>query len=109
MDLAGPLALAGLILVKEAGLPVPVPGDLLVLGAGVAAARGDVPALPTILVIVLASVLGGGVQFWLIRGRGRRVVVSLLERFGVPRERLDTQTTRLRGAGARGVALARMT
>src|SRR5207245_2323423 len=32
-----------------------------------------------------------------------------LERFGIPRDRLDTQTTRLRGAGARGVALARMT
>ena len=35
------LALAGLVallFIKEAGVPVPVPGDLLVIGAGVAAA-----------------------------------------------------------------------
>jgi hypothetical protein len=33
------LAIVGLILVNEAGLPVPVPGDLINIGAGIAAAR----------------------------------------------------------------------
>lgn len=36
----GLLAIAGLILVKEAGVPIPLPGDLVVIGAGVAANRG---------------------------------------------------------------------
>ena len=37
MDIAsvGLVAIVGLILVKEAGLPVPVPGDLIVIGTGV--------------------------------------------------------------------------
>jgi hypothetical protein len=34
MDVAPLLGLAGLLFLKEAGLPLPVPGDLLVLGAG---------------------------------------------------------------------------
>jgi len=35
---AGVLALFALFLVKEAGIPVPVPGDLIAIGTGVAAA-----------------------------------------------------------------------
>ena len=43
VDAAALVPLLVLLLVKEAGVPVPVPGDLLVLGAGVAAAgRGAV-------------------------------------------------------------------
>jgi hypothetical protein len=37
-DLLAVASLIALLFVKEAGLPIPVPGDLLVLGAGVAAA-----------------------------------------------------------------------
>ena len=40
-ELGPVLAIAGLILVKEAGVPIPVPGDLIVIGAGVAAGRGE--------------------------------------------------------------------
>ena len=40
----GLVGVVALILVKEAGVPVPVPGDLLVVGAGVAASQGEVDA-----------------------------------------------------------------
>ncbi len=43
MDISALLFLAAVLAVKEAGLPIPVPGDLLVIGAGVAAARGGLP------------------------------------------------------------------
>ncbi len=49
---AGLLAIVGLILLKEAGLPVPVPGDLIVIGAGVAASRGDLDPPTTVALIV---------------------------------------------------------
>ena len=41
MDALGLGGIAGLLFVKEAGVPVPVPGDLVVLTAGVAAAGAD--------------------------------------------------------------------
>ena len=54
MDPIAIAGLAGLLFVKEAGVPVPVPGDLLVLGAGVAAA-----ADPPSAVVILAALPRG--------------------------------------------------
>jgi membrane protein DedA with SNARE-associated domain len=104
----GLAAIVALILVKEAGVPIPVPGDLVVLGAGVAAARGDLPA-GAVLAILAATVVGGTVQFALLRGRARRPLLRLLERVGVPTRVIDGAADRLRGRGAAAVAVARMT
>ena len=109
MENVGLLALFGLLLVKESGIPIPIPGDLLVLGAGVAAARGDVPPLAALVVVLLAGLLGGLVQFALLRGTLRRRLLRLLGRFGVAEDRIERYAERLRHRGARGVALARMT
>jgi len=105
---AGLLAVVGLILVKEAGLPVPVPGDLIVIGAGVAAARGELDPLTTVVLIVLASVAGGIVQYALVRSVARPTLLRLLGRV-TSADRLDRQTERLRRGGARSVAVARST
>ena len=105
---AGLLAIVGLILVKEAGVPVPVPGDLIVIGAGVAASRGDLDPAQALVLIVLASIFGGIVQYALIRSVARPVLLRLLGRV-TSAERLDRQTDRLRRGGARSVAMARST
>jgi membrane protein DedA with SNARE-associated domain len=107
-ELAGVLAVAGLILVKEAGVPVPVPGDLVVIGAGVAAGRGDLDPVVALVAIVVASILGGILQYGLLRSVARPALLRLLARFGSA-ERVDRQTDRLRRGGARSVALARST
>jgi membrane protein DedA with SNARE-associated domain len=104
----GLLAIVGLILVKEAGVPVPVPGDLIVIGAGVAASRGDLDAATTLALIVVASIVGGVVQYGLIRSVARPVLLRVLGRV-TSAERLDQQTERLRRGGARSVAVARST
>src|SRR4051794_21342363 len=98
------LALAGLILVKEIGVPIPVPGDLVVIGAGVAAARGDLDPLVTVAALILASVVGGTTQFLLLRTVARPAILRLLGRLGAT-ERIDGQSDRLRRGGARTVAI----
>jgi membrane protein DedA with SNARE-associated domain len=105
---AGLLAIVGLILVKEAGLPVPVPGDLVVIGAGVAAARGQLDPIPTVVLIVVASVAGGVVQYVLVRSVARPALLRLLGRIASP-DRLERQAERLRRGGTRSVAVARAT
>jgi membrane-associated protein len=102
------LAIVGLILVKEAGVPIPVPGDLIVIGAGVAAGRGELDPGVALVAIVLASILGGVVQYGLLRSVARPALLRLLGRFGTA-ERVDRQTERLRRGGARSVAVARST
>jgi membrane protein DedA with SNARE-associated domain len=111
MDGLGPsaiLAIVGLILVKEAGVPIPVPGDLIVIGAGVAAGRGDLEPGVALLAIVVASILGGVVQYGLLRSVARPMMLRLLERLGSV-DRVERQTDRLRRGGTRSVALARAT
>lgn len=109
MDVVAILGLVGLLFVKEAGVPIPIPGDLLVLGAGVAAAGDLVVGATTLLAILAAGYAGGTVQFLLARGAFRRALVDLLVRVGLPRARLDALAERLRNRGARGVAVARAT
>ena len=105
----GLAGLFALLLVKEAGLPIPLPGDLLVLGAGVASAHGDLDPATALLAILLAGYMGGGIQFALLRGGLRRPLLALLGRFGLRPERIERLAERLRRRGARGVALSRAT
>lgn len=107
-ELAPVLAVAGLILVKEAGIPIPVPGDLVVIGAGVAAGRGDVDPRVALIAIIVASILGGVLQYGLLRSVARPAMLRVLARLGA-RDRVDQQTERLRRGGPRSVAIARST
>jgi membrane protein DedA with SNARE-associated domain len=109
MEGLGLIALLALILVKEAGVPVPVPGDLLVIGAGIAASQGELEAPVALVGLIAAGILGGSVQFLLLRGGARAVLLGLLQRAGLPRERIERHATVIERAGARGVAAARMT
>jgi membrane protein DedA with SNARE-associated domain len=102
------LTVAGLILVKEAGAPIPVPGDLVVIGAGVAAGRGEFDPILAVLAIVVASVAGGMLQYGLLRSVARPALLRLLGRLGSA-DRVDRLTERLRDGGPRSVALARST
>jgi membrane protein DedA with SNARE-associated domain len=54
MDVAPLATLTGLLLIKEIGVPIPVPGDLLVLGAG-AATSGRAEATPGVRVAPIAA------------------------------------------------------
>lgn len=109
MDLAPALGLLGLLLVKEAGVPIPVPGDLLVIGAGVAAAGSGVGALVLLGAILAAGLVGGSLQFLAVRGALRALLLSTLRRAGVGEDRLERLSTWLRRRGATGVAVARAT
>ncbi len=102
------LTLIGLIFVKEAGVPIPVPGDLVVLGAGVAASRGQLEPAAALIFLVAASIAGGALQYGLLRSVARPTLVRLLGKLGSA-ERIDRQTERFRRSGARSVAAARVT
>lgn len=106
------LAIAGLALfvfVKEAGLPLPVPGDLVIIGAG-ATLAGDLPAAAIVLAVILATgFLGASVQFLLVGSALRRPLLAALGRLGVGEARLQGLSDRFRSGGSASVAVARMT
>jgi membrane protein DedA with SNARE-associated domain len=106
------LAIAGLVgvlFLKEAGLPIPVPGDLLVIGAGIAASGLGAAAPLQLAAILLAGYAGGSVQYWIVRGALRDRFLAALARLGVPPQRLEALAGWLHRRGVRGVAVARAT
>jgi membrane-associated protein len=109
MDALAIGGLALLILAKEAGIPLPIPGDLVIIGAG-ATLAGDLPAAGAVLAIILfAGFIGASIQFLLFGSALRRPLLAALDRLGVGEARIGGLSDRLRGSGARGVAVARMT
>ena len=109
MDILAIAGLAGFILIKEVGIPLPVPGDLVVIGAG-AAVAGDLPGASAVLIAILvAGFIGASIQFFLFNTALRRPLLAALKRLGVGEARLDGLSVRFRRGGSGSLAVARMT
>jgi membrane protein DedA with SNARE-associated domain len=71
-------ALFGLLTLEEAGIPLPVPGDMLVMLAG-EQHRQSIPYDAAIIAIASAAVFVGSSALYLLSRRGGR---SLIEKYG---------------------------
>ncbi len=107
LDAYGLLAVFGIMLLKEIGVPVPIPSDLIMLGAAARAAQGKFPLLAVFFAILIPMLLGGLVQYAIAKGPGRRVVYRLGTYIGLTKERLDRamETVRKGGPVAVGIGL----
>jgi membrane-associated protein len=109
--LEGPLAilaLCGLLLIEEAGVPLPMfPGDGLLLAAGAMIAGGLLsPWL--LLPLAYASVVAGALIGYAWSARvGRPGLARLADRLHVRRQ-LDAASARLRRSGPAGVVVGRL-
>src|SRR2546428_6431786 len=101
----GLLAIFVVMLVKEIGVPVPVPSDLLMVGAGVQIAAGLYSPLELAIALAVAVLVGGSVQFLLARTAGRAIVYRLPSRRRIGAERLDGALAPPRPGGARAGVL----
>jgi len=92
-------AVFAIMLLKEIGVPVPIPIDLLVIGAGVQAALGQYSLLELALTLELAVIAGCSAKFLLVRGVGRQIVLRLGRFIGLTPARLDQAATHLQRRG----------
>ena len=67
----GVLAIFVVMLLKEIGVPIPVPSDLLMVGAGVQLATGAYSAVALLLALAIAVFVGASIQYLLARSAGR--------------------------------------
>ena len=95
------------ILLKEIGVPVPVPGDLLMIVAGARAATGALPLWGVLLAAFVAGVIGAYVQYLLAKGPGRGIIYRFGKYVGLTEARLDRAAETVRGRGWVAVALGR--
>jgi membrane protein DedA with SNARE-associated domain len=109
MDAVAIAGLVGLVLVKEMGVPLPVPGDLLIIGAGASLAGDPAAAGLALAAILVAGYIGASAQFFLFGTALRRPLLSALARLGVGPARLEGLSDRFRATGIKAVTLTRMT
>ena len=109
LDAYGVAAACAIMLVKAAGVPVPIPGDVILLATAARAAEGKVTLWFAFLVLLTALVLGGALQFYLARGPARRVVVKYGQRIGLTEQRLEQVARSVRRGGLLGISVAVLT
>lgn len=100
--------LFAVILVEEAGVPLPLPGDLFIAAMGFLAHAGRASYAPTAAVVTIATVLGAGVLYLLARHAGRPLIVRVARRFGYTEEREVRLEAWLARRGAAAVVLGRL-
>src|SRR5216683_1663396 len=74
LDQHGVLAGFVLVLIEEAGVPVPVPGDFLMLALGVHARQGNVQLWQALLVLETATLHGASLLYLAAARAGRGLV-----------------------------------
>jgi membrane protein DedA with SNARE-associated domain len=107
LDTYGVALLFVVILLKEIGVPVPVPGDLLMVVAGARAATGQLPIVGVLLAALVGGILGAYVQYLLARGPGRGFIYRFGKYVGLTPERLDRAADTIKGRGWVAIALGR--
>ncbi len=71
----GDAAIFLVYLLEEAGLPLPLPGDLVLIWAGFRIAQGQSNLLVVLLLVELAILIGASTLFWLSAKGGRPLLV----------------------------------
>ena len=102
-------AIAAVLLIKSAGVPIPIPADVLMFAAAARVTRGTDGLGLAFTVLLIAIVIGDGVQFWLARGPGRTAVYRVGRYLGLTPARLDAASTLVRKSGPLGLAVIMLT
>ena len=96
------------LLVEESGVPIPIPGDFLMLTLGVRARDGAVSLWQVIVAMEAGTVLGASLLYLAARRGGRGVVDRLGPFVGLDADRIDRVECSLQRRGALAVLLGRL-
>src|SRR5437588_1725019 len=94
------------ILVKSIGVPIPIPADVIILATAGRVAEGKFILWQDFLAILVALVLGGIIQFALVRGPGRSLLYRFGRYIGLTPARLDAAAVRIKKGGIFGLSVA---
>lgn len=108
LDHHGVLAGFVMILIEEAGVPVPVPGDFLMLALGAHAREGVLPLWQVLLVMEVATIVGASVLYFIAARAGRGLVYRYGRYIHLTPKRLDQAEGWLQRHGAPAIIAGRL-
>lgn len=82
-------ALFLLLFLEEGGIPLPAPGDTVILLAGAQIDRGQASIPLVVLFVVMATLMGSSVLYWISRLGGMPVVLRVCQFLHIREERLE--------------------
>jgi membrane protein DedA with SNARE-associated domain len=100
--------LFAVIAIEEAGVPLPVPGDLIIAFYGWRASGDPIELAQVIVVCALASTAGTLVPYALAHRFGRRIATRLAGWLDIDKRRVDQLMRRVDRYGFRGVLVGRL-
>ena len=103
------LALFLLILIEEAGCPLPLPGESLIIYAGSRIARQEMSITRVFGAVVPASAIGCTILYFLARTGGRALVRKVGGRIHLDEGRLDKMEATAKRLGPAAVLIGRLT
>src|SRR5579883_316581 len=103
------LALFVLILIEEAGCPLPLPGESLLLYAGARILRGQMSVWRVYAAVMPASAIGCTILYYLARTGGRALVSRLGRRVHFSERQLDAMEAKAARVGPVAVLIGRLT
>lgn len=105
----GLVAIFVIMMLKEIGFPVPIPSDLIMLGAAASAAAGKFDAqggfIAVFLAILIPMFVGGFIQFAIAKGPGRAFIYRIGKYIGLTQERLDKAMSAVQKGGTTAVTI----
>ncbi len=96
------------LLIEEAGVPLPLPGDTLIMYAGVRSRDGGTIAALAILLVAAAATLGSSALYWLARRGGRPALARYGRFLHLHPDRVDRMEARFRRWGIWAIILGRL-
>jgi len=105
----GAAAGLALMLPMEAGVPVPLPADVVMLGVGTRVSAGDVPLWVAVLAFEAVALIGTSTLFFVMRGPGHAVVARVGPRLGLTESRLSRAASLVEHRGRPALAVGRAT
>src|SRR6185436_17173072 len=97
-----------LLLLEESGVPPVIPGDLLMVLMGVQAAQGKVGLIVVLVVLEVATVIGGSILYALSALGGHAIINRVGPYVGATPERLKKFDDKLKRHGEVAIVLGRL-
>ncbi|MCL5961813.1 MAG: DedA family protein, partial [Chloroflexi bacterium] len=82
------LSIFSILFIEEAGIPLPLPGDTVMLFAGYLVHAGKMNAFLSLLSLETGTMAGASTLYWVARFGGRPFVLRYGRWFGLSRERI---------------------
>jgi len=105
----GLIAIFAVMLIKAIGVPIPIPADVIMLATSARVAEGKFVLWQAFVAVLIALLVGGVIQFLIVRGPGRKFLYRFGRYLGLTAARLDAAASIVKKSNPIGLGLIILT